>query len=331
MTVDQRRAAWVIAACLLVMLLALAAHLVGTLLVGTCTYLLMKAAMRHAARVVPARWVRPTALAVMLLTIVLAVTAASLAVRSQIEADHRLASLLDLLADTLERLRSTLPDWIASRLPASVGDLQHALAATLRSHAHSVQRWGDQLARWTAHGFIGIVIGLLAGLEQPLSSDSPWLPVVRRRGRNYVVAFSEIVLAQLRIAAVNTALTAAFVFGILPLAGVHLPFAGVLVALTMVTGLLPIVGNLVSNAAIVLAALTVSPPAALGAVAFLLVIHKLEYVLNAHFVGRTTRVPAATLLGSMVLLEALWGLQGLILAPIACTWAFHEARDAGIL
>jgi predicted PurR-regulated permease PerM len=294
-------------------------------------YLAIRAAMRQSARFVPARWVRPTALTGVIVAIVLAAAAASLAVKGHFDPDTRIASLLDLLADTLERLRSTLPDWIASRLPASVADLQHGMAAILRSHAHSLQRWGDQLARGAAHGFIGFVIGLLAGLELPLLSASPWQPVLRRRGRNYVVAFSEIVLAQLRIAAVNTALTAVFLLGVLPLAGIHVPFAGVLVGLTLVTGLLPIVGNLLSNAAIVLAALTVSPGAALAALGFLLVVHKLEYVLNAHFVGRTTRVPAAALLASMVLLEALWGIAGLILAPIACAWAFHEARDAGIL
>jgi predicted PurR-regulated permease PerM len=242
-----------------------------------------------------------------------------------------LASLLDLLADTLDRLRSTLPGWIAGKLPTSIEQLQHVVAVWLRSNAQHVQTWGHEIARGAAHVFVGAVVGILAALEEPIASESQWLEIARLRGRNFVRAFSDILLAQLTISAVNTALTAAFVLVVLPVMGVRLPYAGVLVGLTFLTGLVPIVGNLLSNTAILLVALTISPAAAFAALAFLLVIHKLEYVLNAHFAGRRTAVPASALLASMLVLEALFGIAGLVVAPIYCAWAFKEMRSAGIL
>lgn len=327
----RRREAWTGAAFIAALLLAFKAHITGLLLVATCAYLLMDAALRVVGSRVPHRLGKPAALILVLALLCAIAYAGTLAVRSRLDPSAAVASLLDLLADTLDRLRTTLPPWISSKLPASTDELQHGLAASMRSHAASLQRWGHEVARSAAHLFIGSIIGILAALERPIASISPWLTAIRGRGHNYVRAFSDIVVAQLAIAAVNTVLTAVFLFAVLPFAGVKVPFSGVLVGLTLVAGMVPIVGNLASNAAILLAALTVSTNAALAALVFLLAIHKLEYVLNAQFVGHKTKVPASVLLGTMVVLEAFFGLQGLVLAPIACAWAFREAREGGLL
>ena len=129
-------------------------------------------------------------------------------------------------------------------------------------------------------------------------------------------AFRRVVFAQVRISALNTILTAAYLLVVLPIGGVHLPLAKTMVALTFLVGLLPVVGNLVSNTVIVILSLSVSLPVAVGSLVFLIVIHKLEYFLNAHIVGSRVHAHAWELLLAMLVMEAAFGIPGLVAAPI---------------
>jgi len=81
-------------------------------------------------------------------------------------------------------------------------------------------------------------------------------------------------------------------------------------------GLLPVIGNLLSNTAVTIAALSVSLGVGIAALAFLIVIHKLEYFLNARIVGTQIHASAWELLIAMLVMEAAFGLPGLIVAPI---------------
>jgi predicted PurR-regulated permease PerM len=55
---------------------------------------------------------------------------------------------------------------------------------------------------------------------------------------------------------------------------------------------------------------------AASSLAFLVIIHKLEYFLNAHIVGTQIEARAWELLIAMLLLEAAFGVAGLVAAPI---------------
>jgi predicted PurR-regulated permease PerM len=99
------------------------------------------------------------------------------------------------------------------------------------------------------------------------------------------------------------------------------------VAFCFFVSLLPIIGNLLSNAAITLAALTVSLWLGLASLAFLVVVHKLEYFLNARIVGGRTNVPTYAMLAGMLVLEAAFGVAGLVAAPIYCAWLTRELRQ----
>jgi predicted PurR-regulated permease PerM len=279
----------------------------------------------------PPRVARAAAVVITVIVLALIVGGISEAVEMLAGPGGGLPALLDLLADTVDQVRSHLPQWISSHLPASTDDLQKSAGAWLRAHAQSLQRWGMNALRLGAHVFIGLVIGLLSAFEAQPRPTSPGAVAAARSMHHLQGAFAAVVSAQLRIAVVNTVLTALFVWVALPLAGVRLPLSLPLVALTFCASLVPIVGNLVSNAAILLVALTVGPLVAGAAFAFLIAIHKLEYFLNAHFVGRGTHVPASWLLAAMVGFEAAFGVAGLFAAPIACAWAFAELRDAGIV
>jgi predicted PurR-regulated permease PerM len=144
-------------------------------------------------------------------------------------------------------------------------------------------------------------------------------------------AFRSVVFAQVKISAVNTVLTGIYLAGVLPLLGVHLPFTKAMIALTFFAGLLPVIGNLISNTVIVVVSLSVSFSIALGSLAFLIVIHKLEYFLNAHIVGGEIKASPWELLCAMLIFEAAFGLPGLVAAPIFYAYVKAELRQLGLI
>jgi predicted PurR-regulated permease PerM len=120
--------------------------------------------------------------------------------------------------------------------------------------------------------------------------------------------------AQITISLINTTLTAIF------LVAVRMPHAPLLIAVTFLCGLVPIVGNLVSNTIIVFVSLTVSLKLAIGALVFLVAIHKLEYLLNSKIIGDRIRNPVWLTLIALILGERLMGVPGLILAPVVLNY-----------
>ena len=123
-------------------------------------------------------------------------------------------------------------------------------------------------------------------------------------------SFETVMGAQLVISLVNTIATSAFVLAS------SLPYAGVVIPMTFICGLLPIIGNIISNALIVGIALGISSKMAGWALVFLVVIHKLEYLLNSKIVGSRIRHPMWLTLIALILGECLMGLSGIILAPV---------------
>jgi predicted PurR-regulated permease PerM len=123
-------------------------------------------------------------------------------------------------------------------------------------------------------------------------------------------SFATVMGAQMTISAINTVLTAIFVLSI------GLPHKIVIIGVTFLCGLVPVVGNLVSNAIIVVIAFTISPRTALEALVFLVVIHKLEYFLNSKIIGDRIANPVWLTLLGLVLGEKLMGIPGMVLAPV---------------
>ena len=137
---------------------------------------------------------------------------------------------------------------------------------------------------------------------------------VSRRFRDFYRSFATVMGAQITISLINTALTAIF------LLAVRMPHAPLLIAVTFLCGLVPIVGNLLSNTIIVFVALTMSLKLAISALVFLVVIHKLEYLLNSKIIGDRIRNPVWLTLIALILGERLMGIPGLILAPVVLNY-----------
>jgi predicted PurR-regulated permease PerM len=227
-------------------------------------------------------------------------------------------ALLQKMADILDSWRTTLPAGIVEHLPADIDGLQAVAVTWLRGHAGTLQHVGAEAGRTLAHILIGVGIGALVALDDVRSAEmlGPLGCSLETRASRLGDAFRRVVFSQVRISAINTLLTGLYLVVVLPIAGVHLPLAKTMIAVTFLTGMLPVVGNLVSNTAIVVLSLSVSPGVAITSLVFLVVIHKLEYFLNAHIVGTEVRAHAWELLLAMLVMEAAFGIPGLIAAPI---------------
>ena len=137
---------------------------------------------------------------------------------------------------------------------------------------------------------------------------------VSTRFRDFYRSFATVMGAQLTISLINTMLTAIFVLG------VRLPHGPLVIAITFLCGLVPIVGNLVSNTIIVFLALTVFLKHAIGALVFLVLIHKLGSFLNSKIIGSRIRNPVWLTLIALIIGERLMGIPGLILAPVVLNY-----------
>ncbi|PWK92303.1 putative PurR-regulated permease PerM [Fulvimonas soli] len=218
----------------------------------------------------------------------------------------------------VDKARQQLPPALVNWLPDSVDELRLMAGELTRKHAGSLQLAGRETARALVRIVIGLVLGAIVALgrARPAHQVGPLAAALGRRCRGLAEAFHNIVFAQLKISLINTAFTAVFLLGVLPLCGIHLPLAKTLVVVTFVVGLLPVIGNLISNTAVTIAGLSVSLWVGVAALGFLILIHKLEYFLNARIVGTQIRARAWELLVAMLAMEAAFGLAGLIAAPI---------------
>lgn len=238
------------------------------------------------------------------------------------------ALLLRKADEILRSWRTVLPAWAVQALPDDPEALRAMLGSWIRGHAAEVQRVGHEGSALLVRLVIGMVIGALVALRRadPDGGHGPLAAALAERVERFAEAFRRIVSAQLRIAAVNAALTALYLAVLLPLFGVHLPLVKTMVVLTLVAGMLPVVGNLLSNAVVVVVSLGVSPAVAVASLVYLAAIHKLEYLLNAKLVGDRIDARAWELLLAMLAMEAAFGIAGLVAAPFYYAWLKSELR-----
>jgi len=240
-------------------------------------------------------------------------------------------ALLHYLAGTVLEIRQKLPADLAIHLPDELTEAQVWLAGYLKSKAQALTGAGTAGLRGLLLAYVGLVVGALIKGTAQAPTHAPLRLEVRRRAGHFIDAFRQIVLAQFWIAGVNAALTALFLLVALPLFDVQMPYIGELVALTFFAGLVPIVGNLVCNSVITLAGVSISPAVGLACLVFLIVIHKTEYVINAKILGRQTNTAAWELLAVMFVGEAVFGLPGLVAAPLYYAYVKKELQAAALV
>ncbi|GKS74249.1 AI-2E family transporter [Acidovorax sp. SUPP950] len=268
---------------------------------------------------------------VMLAPLSLIVLAASHSRSYIVEAPQQYRELLDFLARTVLELRLKLPPDIASHLPEGAVEIQRTIAGYLGAKAGALAMAGRAWLSGLLHAYVGLLIGALAAVRTLDGARGPLAEALSARITWFGEAFRQIVAAQFWIAAFNTLLTAIFLLGVLPLWDLQLPYTPALITLTFLAGLVPIVGNLLCNAVITIVGLSVSPAAAIACLAFLILIHKAEYVINAKVVGQRTHMGVWELLAVMFVAEAVFGPAGLVAAPLFYAYLKKELQAAQLV
>ena len=206
--------------------------------------------------------------------------------------------------------------------------LRTVVIGTLKEEAHYLQDVAH-FARRAGAALVFSILGIVAAISLFLKTGlDPYRGThavknnlysiscdeVSTRFRDFYRSFATVMGAQITISLINTALT-----GLLVVV-VRMPHAPLLIAITFLCGLVPIIGNLVSNTIIVFVALTVSLKLAIGALVFLVLIHKLEYFLNSKIIGSRIGNPVWLTLIALIIGERLMGIPGLILAPVVLNY-----------
>jgi predicted PurR-regulated permease PerM len=330
-------AAWVIVGGLL--LFVLFRHLVPLVVAGLALYLILDRLEQSFSRRIPKASAKPLALVLVTLIVGGGVIGGIVLMVSftRHHADN-IPAMMTKMADILQSTRTWLGGYGEDLIPEVLTDadnIKDGAVEWLKGHAEQLKLAGSSVSLGVVHMLMGILLAILVFFRhvthphgQPRGRLSEKL--VEKISR-FVEAFSRIATAQIKISAVNSALTALYLLIALPLFGKHVPFATTIVLVTFVCGLLPVVGNLISNTVIVILSLGISFGTAIASLTFLVVIHKLEYLINSRIVGGETDSQAWEILMAILVGETAFGVAGVVLAPIAYAFLKRELRERGLV
>lgn len=325
-------ASYVLAGVALVLVLVL--KLLPALFAGLLVYAAINALAPGLQRHLPgdrAYWFMVAVLATLVVGFLTFAIAAGVAYLGSAQGNP--GAMLEQAISLIERARAQLPAAVVEYLPDGEQEIRAAIIDWLREHGAQLQIMGKNAGRVLVQLLIGIVLGAMLAMHGTIAKPKrgPLAIALIARCVNLAAAFRDIVFAQAKISAINTLLTGIYLLVVLPLFGVELPLAKTLVVITFVVGLLPVIGNLISNTMIFIAGLSVSIWVAVAALSYLVVIHKLEYFLNAGIVGRQIRARPWELLIAMLLMEAAFGVGGLIAAPVYYAALKRELESARLI
>ncbi len=333
-------AAWIIVAAAL--LFVLTRHMVAAVVAGFLFYLVLERLSFYLAKIISRdNVVRPLSLVAAALIVGAALTGAIALVISVGRAQaNNIPALMEKMAQILDSTRLFFMKFGGySILPEAVRDaeaLKAMVVGWLKENSNLIGTAGGSFGYAMIHIIMAIFLATLVFFRHivPKHERRPRGPLAQhliQKIRAFAVAFSRIVVAQLKISAVNTTLTALYLLVALPLAGRPLPFAATIVFITFVCGLIPVLGNLISNTVIVIVSLGISPGTAIASLVFLVVIHKLEYLVNSKIVGGETDSQAWEILLAILVGEAAFGIPGIVLAPVIYAFVKGELKDRALI
>ena len=325
-------AAWILTGMALIGIPLL--HLVSALVAGLLVYELVSLLAPIIERHLINRWSRWFAVAALTTVTIAALIVAGFGIAAFLKSEASSPAVLSgKLDEIVTEARAKLPSFLVENSPENVDELKTLASGWLDEHSREVEQFGKDLLHFLFRALVGMFIGGLVSVLEVTQKkpDKPLAAALIERISRFANAFRQIVFAQIRISALNTVLTAIFIFVVLPALGTHLPLSKTLIAITFFAGLLPVIGNLISNSAIFVAGLSVSVYAAVFALTFLVIIHKLEYFLNARIVGSTIYARAWELLAAMLVMEVAFGLGGLVIAPIYYAYVKRELADRNLI
>ena len=308
-------------------------HMAPTLLIGMLIYLLAKRLGDKLSLKMPEKLGRLLAAFVITTIIVTVLTSAGIFLSKTLGNEQNLAGLAAKLGESVNDIKNDLPPSLLSYLPDSMLSLNGSVSDLIKEHTRELGVAGKESLHTFAHILIAVVAALLLSMASfsAIADSQPFAKAMRERILLFGKAFENIVFAQIKISAINTILTGIFLIIVLPYFGVNLPYNKTLVLVTFLAGLLPVIGNLISNTLITVISIGVSFKVAITALIFLIGVHKLEYFINAKIVGSKINAAAWELLLALLIMESLFGITGLLIAPILYAYIKSELLQAKLI
>lgn len=323
-------AAWILLGVGL--LITISYHLISALLAGLFVYSLVHRITRHPQEYRVMRS-RAKMAALLLVSAVLVAFSTGLVILLIAVVQGRVGNVPELLhkmSVVVENFRDGIKSPSVKGFIPEAENLHAKVVEWLHENSRQIREFSSLTARVLIHSLLGIVIGSFLCFYVPHPAG-PLAEAFKDRIGRFLVAFEKVVFAQIKISAVNTLLTGIYLFVILPLFGCRLHLRSTMLAVTFICGLLPVVGNLISNSVIVLLSFDLSSGVAVGSLVFLVLVHKLEYFLNARIIGGQIESAAWEILIVMLFAEALFGIPGVIMAPVVYAYIKRELMDYGLL
>ena len=313
--------------------LVLILHMAPTLLIGMLIYLLTKRLGDKLSLSMPEKLARILAAALITTVLIGAFVSAVMFLSNTLSNEQNLAGLAAKLGESVNDIKNDLPPTLLSYLPESMLSLNGSVSDLIKEHTRELGVAGKESLHTFAHILIAVVVALMLSMSSfaALSKSQPFAKAMRERIQLFGKAFENIVFAQIKISAINTLLTGIFLLIVLPYFGVNLPYNKTLVIVTFLAGLLPVIGNLISNTIITVISIGVSLKVAIAALVFLVGIHKLEYFINAKIIGIKINAAAWELLLALLVMESLFGITGLLIAPILYAYIKSELLLAKLI
>lgn len=260
------------------------------------------------------------------------------------QAASSINSLEQDIYNVLMQLKDYLPAWLSNVIPDNFFELKEQMVALAKESSGKILIVTTTSAKLALYILIGVILGSMVSfsvlqreankMRNPLlyaEIVKPFSKSLLTRISLFSDVFCKVVVAQVQISTVNTILTSIYLFVALPLFGVKMPYATTIVLLTFLLGLIPILGNLIVNLIVVIISLTVGFKLAIASLIFLIVIHKLEYYINAKVVGGKLKIYVWEMLIAMVLLEAIFGPIGVVIAPVIYGYIKEELKLKGVI
>jgi predicted PurR-regulated permease PerM len=328
-------AAWALMAALL--LFVLFEHLVSAAVVALALYGILEGVTKRLSRRLGST-ARPLAVVVVtILTAAVIFGAIALTVTMIRHGASNIPDMMNQMAEILGSVQLWLGGLGHEFIPdvmTDAEDLKLMIATWLKTHAQTLRAGGMYIGMGVIRSIMGILLAVLVFFRHVTHREARQGLLARHlsdKMERFSDAFARVATAQLKISALNTTLTAIYLFVLLPLFGVHVPFSSTLVLVTFVCGLIPVIGNLVSNTVITILSMGVSIATAFASLAFLVIIHKLEYLVNSRIVGGETDSQAWEILAAIIIGEAAFGVGGVVLAPIVYAFVKRELADRGLV
>lgn len=330
---NEEIAAWLLLGTALFFVLL--RHLVWGVVAGLALYLILDRISHWFSKRVSGSAARP--LALVLVTLIggtFIVGAVMLTISFVRQHAGNLPAMMTKMAEILQSTQAWFGDFGEELIPDVLTDadnVKDAIVEWLRTHADMLKLAGGTLGMTMVHVVMGMLLAILVFFRHVTHHEdrprgSLALTLTDKIGR-FTRAFAQIATAQIKISAVNTTLTALYLLVILPAFGKHIPFATTIVFVTFACGLIPVLGNLISNTVIVILSLGLSVGTAVASLFFLVLIHKLEYLINSRIVGGETDSQAWEILMAILIGETAFGVAGVIMAPIIYAFVKRELRD----